>query len=716
MSNVMTILGTATGGGNAITDLSFDVNTLYLRKIVHLQRLTMMKLLQVKRRLIQLSTQSEYLEQIDAYTKTQDDALLLLKEDKTQLIDAYKQTEVDAFLDDKLNVSDQIDAYTKGEADNLLSSKANSGVSYIKEEDDALLLLKAEKTQLIDAYTKGETNNLLINKDNSGVSYTKGEDDALLLLKADKTQLIDAFTKGETNNLLNNKADSGVSYTKGDADNLLSNKANSGVSYSKTQDDALLLSKADKTQLIDSYTRGEDDALLLLKADKKQLIYSYSKREDDALLLLKSDKTQLIDSYKKGEADNLLNNKANSGISYTKGEVDALLLMKANQSTTYIKTKPDYLASQIDVGDVDLSGYMTLDTSQTITANKTFNNACRFISSIDGMATITGTQFVKSGADDIVVLLGAGGTKPLSEFASGSTIYGTKTFNSNVNATGFVKTGKDDASVLFADGGDRLLSSFGGIEDLTSSAFSVQDDVAVITYIPFPNNTVDKGGYVSITHSTGHITYAAGSSDFPELYAYIKERYPKPIGELPQPVPIGDQTLQQQVKNNDDIIYASNVVFNPPVPNAITKLDLSSQLERNSFLASGGSDPTLIVYGDRITLTASYATTGVFPNGYLFKSYPQEARPILVDQVIALDGTDASHTYTYNTFYIVDNGICKICVLNLYFESKGLNGRSQEVGRIPDSTLPADGKKPQESIPQDSDDVFKYCASEKYYL
>ncbi|KAA6361455.1 MAG: hypothetical protein EZS28_043018, partial [Streblomastix strix] len=159
---------------------------------------------------------------------------------------------------------------------------------------------------------------------------------------------------------------------------------------------------------------------------------------------------------------------------------------------------------------------------------------------------------------------------------------------------------------------------------------------------------------------------AAGLSDFPELYAYIKERYPKPIGELPQPVPIGDRTLQQQVKNNDDIIYGSgepsagpegagsNEVFEPPVPNAITKLDLSSQLERNSFLASSGSDPQLIVYGDRITLTASYATTGVFPNGYLFKSYPQEARPKQGDQVIALVGTDASNTY--NIFCYIDQG------------------------------------------------------------
>ncbi|KAA6404470.1 MAG: hypothetical protein EZS28_000021 [Streblomastix strix] len=352
---------------------------------------------------------------------------------------------------------------------------------------------------------------------------------------------------------------------------------------------------------------------------------SFSKSEDDALLLLKADKTKLIDSYTKGETNNLL-------------------YYRANQSTTYTKTEIDYLVSQVDVGDVDLtdyynktktdellgekadtteqSNYITLGTSQTINANKTFNNACRFVSSIDGMSTITGSSFVKSGADDTVVLLGAGGTKPISEFAGAPTdlsnyytktqtnsqteannkfvrlegsiqqtitgrlkyvspfdyqdetqdsvantylsqseidakltnvvitnttqsITGTKTFNANVSATGFVKTGKDDTSVLLAGGGDRLLLTFGGIEDLSSTAFSnmngaviqfklirignlyifsllanggnynmgtfnsdylVQDDVAVITYIPFPNHTVDKGGYLSITYLIGLIT------------------------------------------------------------------------------------------------------------------------------------------------------------------------------------------------------------------
>ncbi|KAA6397553.1 MAG: hypothetical protein EZS28_006922 [Streblomastix strix] len=433
---------------------------------------------------------------------------------------------------------------------------------------------------------------------------------------------------------------------------------------------------------------------------------------------------------------------------------------------------------------------------------------------------------------------------------------------------------------------------------------------------------------------------AAGLSDFPELYAYIKGRYSKPLGQLPQPVPIGDQTLQYQVKNIDDIIYASNEEFELPVPNAITKLDLSSQLERQSFLASSGSDPQLIVYDDRITLTVSYSTTCLFRSGdiidtwnvngkgqfeaqsyvqeivkkqadlieagvqglnrtnylnseikimdelalykanraayfikdgsfitysfgaklvqldanyeaqqivyklfstisikllppntkympihveqqefsamYLFKdmydkssavqvavsrqfdmldcefqgtyildNYAnstniKEAAPEDVESHIAeiivkhekqlSSSPQPQYTITnvynqfmiidffpssaYNTFYIGDDGTCRVCVFNLYFESKGLNGRTQEVGHISNSILSADGKslgfpaavyrsqggrqnnfsvnyfiadsqfkmlqfqlsEPQESIPMDSSDVYKYCASGMYYL
>ncbi|KAA6367530.1 MAG: hypothetical protein EZS28_036943 [Streblomastix strix] len=83
-----------------------------------------------------------------------------------------------------------------------------------KGEDDALQLLKADKTQMIDSYFKGDADILLNNKANSGVSYTKGEDDALLLLKADQTLLINVYIKVEADNLLNIKIDSGVSNPK----------------------------------------------------------------------------------------------------------------------------------------------------------------------------------------------------------------------------------------------------------------------------------------------------------------------------------------------------------------------------------------------------------------------------------------------------------------------------------------------------------------------
>ncbi|KAA6396132.1 MAG: hypothetical protein EZS28_008343 [Streblomastix strix] len=139
------------------------------------------------------------------------------------------------------------------------------------------------------------------------------------------------------------------------------------------------------------------------------------------------------------------------------------------------------------------------------------------------MSTVTGLSFIKSDADNTVVLFGDGGTKPIHEFggktnehvlqanrttkplsefvniANNQSINVTKTFNSNDNAIGFIKTCNDDISVLFAGGGDRLLTSFGGIEELTSTALSfdnggaynagtsntdylVQDDVAVATY------------------------------------------------------------------------------------------------------------------------------------------------------------------------------------------------------------------------------------------
>ncbi|KAA6390800.1 MAG: hypothetical protein EZS28_013675 [Streblomastix strix] len=187
---------------------------------------------------------------------------------------------------------------------------------------------------------------------------------------------------------------------------------------------------------------------------------------------------------------------------------------------------------------------------------------------------------------------------------------------------------------------------------------------------------------------------AAGLLGFPEYYAYILERDQEPVPPA-QRIPIGEQTLQQHLKVNDDILFSTNEEFVPPVSHAPTKLDLSSQFERSSFLASSGSDPQLIVFGDGVILTVSYETTRLFLNGYLFNSYHEEAKPKEGDKVIALVRTDPANKnsgHAYNSFYVVDDWTCKVRVFNQYFETKGQTTSIQETVRIPDVKLSADGK------------------------
>ncbi|KAA6390160.1 MAG: hypothetical protein EZS28_014313 [Streblomastix strix] len=599
MSNVITTLGTATGGGNAITDISIDGNKTFnttihsvgimvqtydnssvvcagggVRSIADIQSVSYSKsednallLLKADKSTTYTRTEDDALLLLKAdkstiQTKTEDDALLILKADKST---TYTKTEDDALL---LLKADKSTTYTKTEDDALLILKADKSTTYTKTEDDALLILKADKST---TYTKIETNNLLNNKADTGVSYTKGEDDALLLLnadksttytktqddallllKAEKTQLIDSYTKGETNDLLNNKADNGVSYTKGEDDALLVLNADKSTTYTKTQDDALLLLKAEKTQLIDSYTKGEtnnllnnkadngvsytkgeddallllnadksttytktqDDALLLLKADKST---TYTKTQDDALLLLKAEKTQLIDSYTKGETNNLLNNKANQSTTYTKIETDQLVSQidvgDIDLTDYYNKTKTDELLGQ-KADTTELSNYMTLGTSWTINANKTFNNACRFVSSIDGMSTVTGSSFVKSGVDETVVLLRAGGTKPLSEFTGTPTDlsnYYTKTqiYSQTEANNKFVRLeGSIQQTTI---GRLRYVSPFGETYDETQdpveNTYFIQSEVdAKLTNVVTTNTTQSINGtktFMSNVSATG---------------------------------------------------------------------------------------------------------------------------------------------------------------------------------------------------------------------
>ncbi|KAA6403843.1 MAG: hypothetical protein EZS28_000636 [Streblomastix strix] len=240
LTNVITTLGTATGRGNAITDLSITGNIItpaQNKNFVDLeydQTITGQKSFTTTIHSVGITYQDYDNSNVilagsgvrsiadiqsASYTKAQDDALLLLKADKTQLIDSY----------------------TKIETNNLLNAKADQSTTYIKSQNDALLLLKADKTQIID-------------------SYTKSQDYALLLLKADKTKLIDSFTKTETNILLNNKANLSTTYNKTETDNLIAQIDIDDVDlsnyYTITKTYKLLSDKANATDLADYVILG----------------------------------------------------------------------------------------------------------------------------------------------------------------------------------------------------------------------------------------------------------------------------------------------------------------------------------------------------------------------------------------------------------------------------------------------------------------------------
>ncbi|KAA6352858.1 MAG: hypothetical protein EZS28_051615, partial [Streblomastix strix] len=155
MSNIMTILGAATGGGNAIIDLSFNRNTLVPAKNSSFittnydETITGQKTFNTIIHSVGIMDQSYDNNSVvcagDSLKAIQDITASVDFSNQFNKSQTYSQTETDQKLILKLNVSDQIDAYSK-------------------TQDDNLLLLKAEKTQLIDAHIKIEADNLLNKK------------------------------------------------------------------------------------------------------------------------------------------------------------------------------------------------------------------------------------------------------------------------------------------------------------------------------------------------------------------------------------------------------------------------------------------------------------------------------------------------------------------------------------------------------------------------
>ncbi|KAA6374235.1 MAG: hypothetical protein EZS28_030241, partial [Streblomastix strix] len=128
MSNVITTLGTATGGGNAITDISIDGNVLTPAK---------------NKNFVDTDYDQSISGQKTFNTTIHSVGIMVQSYDNSNVVCA---------------------------GGGVRSIADIQSASYSKSEDDALLLLKADKTQLIDSYTKGETNNLLNSKADTGVS------------------------------------------------------------------------------------------------------------------------------------------------------------------------------------------------------------------------------------------------------------------------------------------------------------------------------------------------------------------------------------------------------------------------------------------------------------------------------------------------------------------------------------------------------------------
>ncbi|KAA6341948.1 MAG: hypothetical protein EZS28_052424, partial [Streblomastix strix] len=154
-------------------------------------------------------------------------------------------------------------------------------------------------------------------------------------------------------------------------------------------------------------------------------------------------------------------------------------------------------------------------------------------------------------------------------------------------------------------------------------------------YINPPNSTINIRGNTITTWSVGIIYIdeklleTAGLTDFPELYAFIKERDPKPVEEQLQPVTIGEQMLLNQVKQNAAIIIEKNNEFvPPPVENIYPKVDLQDQLE----IAEGctwlviQSVQQLSVSKKKVTYNFTIKTTNYF-HGYIFENWPKQAKP-----------------------------------------------------------------------------------------
>ncbi|KAA6355730.1 MAG: hypothetical protein EZS28_048743, partial [Streblomastix strix] len=302
--------------------------------------------------------------------------------------------------------------------------------SYSKSEDDALLLNKADKTDLNGYVTLNTAQNIIANKTFSRFTSTidgmptitgslfvkSGSDDNHVLLACGGEYQL---------NLLQN--DQAVPIIAFDSIPLKDSRVGSaGISteYSRADHSHMCLSDTTNKPVKDTNIGNIGNFIFYTRSDHAHPLNINSNATHVPLVNASAASNGTSDCYCRND------HVHPQQLSYD-GNLTATGFIKQNLNNTSILLAGggDMLLSEIATESVDLSNYYDknetyskseddelLNTTQTITANKTFQNSSRFASTIDGMSTITGSSFIKSGSDDNHVLLAASDSNPLIDF------------------------------------------------------------------------------------------------------------------------------------------------------------------------------------------------------------------------------------------------------------------------------------------------------------
>ncbi|KAA6367861.1 MAG: hypothetical protein EZS28_036612, partial [Streblomastix strix] len=522
-------------------------------------------------------------ELIDAYSKTEDDALLLLKADKTELADYVDLTSAQTITGQKQfnsNVNAAAFAKTgKNDASILLAGGGDMLVSSLVSQPQLQEVrdIASGKSKGYVFATTDEMNTWM--EDQENVAKLAIGDNLYIVdkqvmdywwdgsnLRALETEqpdmsnvmtILGAATGGgnaitdlsfDGNTLIPAKNSSFVrtSYDEniGGQKTFTTTIHSVGISVQNYDNNSVVCAgggvKAisdivSTVDLTDYYNKTKIDELLSDKANSADLDNYYDKHDVDEII---NDANELIraveDQIPPPATISNFVQKTGEDLDQTiqgriRQQLDERVPFDSMSDNLYItkfdaleglvtsETFNDQLLEKAD--KTELNDYMTLGTAQTINANKTFNNACRFTSTIDGMSSITGSSFIKSGGTDQQVLLANGTTKAISEFGSGSVddsnyvkktgqslqvikgylrksledldgdepseededyitkgevanqyvgiwgsqqIIGTKSFYDAVTANGFIKKNGTNQQVLLANGTTKPLSEFAG--------------------------------------------------------------------------------------------------------------------------------------------------------------------------------------------------------------------------------------------------------------